>query len=279
LQGANGSAAELNAFAASPVINSAVEVNSNASVTVTYTTDAVTVGGPIAIAAGATLTKGGPGTLRLDGGGAGAGTLDVAAGKVVVTDGVTVGGLTVAAGATLDLAASGIVVNTGDPGVASALRAALASGYNAGQWDGLGIHSSAAAADTSDLTALGYLAGPGSFTILRTYYGDANADGRLDADDYALTDRGMATGLTGWSNGDFNYDGAVNQDDYLLLDRGAALTGGNALSAELLATREARFGSDYVTALIASVPEPSLAAFAAAVPLAAGCRRRRRRDR
>jgi hypothetical protein len=56
--------------------------------------------------------------------------------------------------------------------------------------------------------------------------GDANRNGRIDADDYALTDRGRARGLAGWGNGDFNGDGVVNATDYALIDASYASAGG-----------------------------------------------------
>jgi autotransporter-associated beta strand protein len=104
---------------------------------------------------------------------------------------------------------------------------------------------------------LGYYddGGASLLTVLYTWYGDANLDGKVNADDYALTDRGMARGGTKWVSGDFNYDGVVNGDDYLLLDTSFVQSGG-ALSPDLLASRAARFGDAYVSQLIAAVPEP-----------------------
>jgi hypothetical protein len=52
-----------------------------------------------------------------------------------------------------------------------------------------------------------------------TYNGDANADGQLNADDYAAIDAGFATHSTGYGNGDFNYSGGgPNSDDYFVID-------------------------------------------------------------
>jgi autotransporter-associated beta strand protein len=50
--------------------------------------------------------------------------------------------------------------------------------------------------------------------VMYTYGGDATLDGKINIDDYIRIDSGIASGLTGWSNGDFNYDGKVNIDDY-----------------------------------------------------------------
>lgn len=103
--------------------------------------------------------------------------------------------------------------------------------------------------------------------------GDANDDGKINGDDFALTDRGFRKQLTGWSNGDFNYDGIVDSADYLILD--GALKSQGGLSPDFLAAREAQFGEAYVEALLASVPEPSCLALAGVAAAFVGGRRRR----
>lgn len=85
--------------------------------------------------------------------------------------------------------------------------------------------------------------------------GDANYDGKVDADDYFLTDKGFLLSLTGWGNGDFNGDGKVDADDYFIIDK-AFLTQGATPALEIQADPSA-------------VPEPStfVLAFAAIVCL------------
>ncbi|HZZ42336.1 MAG TPA: dockerin type I repeat-containing protein [Tepidisphaeraceae bacterium] len=73
-----------------------------------------------------------------------------------------------------------------------------------------------------------------SLTITVARPGDANLDGRINADDYALIDRGMAKHLTGWSNGDFNGDGVVNAADYRMID----LTDGGGITSPSIAIPE-----------------------------------------
>jgi hypothetical protein len=48
--------------------------------------------------------------------------------------------------------------------------------------------------------------------------GDANLNGRIDSDDFALIDRGFSKHLTGWGNGDFNDDGVVDGADYQMIN-------------------------------------------------------------
>jgi hypothetical protein len=153
------------------------------------------------------------------------------------------------------------------------------------------LFSSAADADSQHLLGIGYVdnallgaaawgdlaMGPASVLTRLTYLGDANLDGIVNADDYALLDRGYAAGGAFWWQGDFNYDGAIDENDYLLIDTTYGQIHG--LSPELLARREQQFGSVYVSQLIASVPEPaSLAACGvASILVAAGTGRRRGR--
>jgi hypothetical protein len=55
----------------------------------------------------------------------------------------------------------------------------------------------------------------GAFRYLR---GDANGDGVIDFDDYAVIDTGFLNGLSGYANGDFNRDGVIDFDDYAIID-------------------------------------------------------------
>jgi hypothetical protein len=96
-----------------------------------------------------------------------------------------------------------------------------------------------------------------SLLLLPTLAGDANLDGLITPDDYALLDRSYARSLSNahWTDGDFNYDGAVDASDYLLID--TALGQAQGFSPGFLAQREQQFGAAYVSTLLSSVPEPS----------------------
>jgi hypothetical protein len=213
--------------------------------------------------------------------------------KVLQVDTLSLGGSTDNWAGTLDLTNNDLVIRHGAlADVANQLKA----GYNAGGWNGpAGIVSSAARADSSHALAYasaatifgltgsatatfdGQAVDASSLLVKYTWFGDANFDGTLDADDFALLDRGRAKGLAGWTNGDFNYDGAVTVDDYALIDHAFFVQNGT-LSPEFLATRAAQFGDAYVSALVASVPEPTtLSLLGVGAGLALGRRRRRAR--
>jgi len=118
--------------------------------------------------------------------------------------------LTVGAGATLDVANGDLVVDyDGGSGPSANVTACIRSGLNlgaGGYWDGNGIASSAAAAKPNQLTAVGVLdnadpevggktefAGQAvdatSVLVRYTWWGDANLDGVIDANDYDKIDR------------------------------------------------------------------------------------------
>ena len=157
----------------------------------------------------------------------------------------------------LDLANNDLI---GYRGSLSQITNQVKSGYASGTWQGNGITSSAAAADTTHLTALGVIQNTvdgvttngaqlystfdgvsvysNDVLVGYTYYGDANLDGQVDGSDYSRIDNAALnnqnssnTPLTGWYNGDFNYDGVIDGSDYTLIDnaynsQGANLGGG-----------------------------------------------------
>ena len=189
----------------------------------------------------------------------------------------------------------------------SSVTASVATGYNAGNWNGPGIISSAAAQNSSHLTALGVIANDngsgtplygsggviagtfdgivpadGDTLVKYTYYGDANLDGKVDGSDYSLIDTGYSADAaylaanpggtsfpaTGWINGDFNYDGTVDGSDYTLIDNAFNNQGSRISSSALVAASTAQIASS------AAVPEPALCGVAV-LGLATLVRRRR----
>lgn len=59
---------------------------------------------------------------------------------------------------------------------------------------------------------------PNSVIIKYTYFGDANLDGAVTPDDYAVLDGNFGVVGGGWLSGDVNLDGTVTADDYATLD-------------------------------------------------------------
>ena len=138
------------------------------------------------------------------------------------------------------------------------------------------LFSSTADADPADQLAVGYIDNAllnanqwgdlsvDTTTLLTrlTYLGDANLDGVVDADDFALIDKGYLTGGQTWWLGDFDYDRQVTAADYLLIDR-VFLQQQGVVSPSFLSLRQSQFGADYVSALVVSVPEPACVAVVA----------------
>ena len=99
-----------------------------------------------------------------------------------------------------------------------------------GYWDGPGINSSVAAAQT--ITAIGILnnadvgytnflgvAVLSSDILIRyTYFGDIDLNGVVDAVDYSLINAGFGTSGGGWISGDLDYNGTVDAVDLSLIN-------------------------------------------------------------
>ena len=94
--------------------------------------------------------------------------------------------------------------------------------------------------------------------ILGTAFGDANLDGRVNAQDYTALADYFGQSDAGWANADFNGDGRVNAQDY--------------------ATLAANFGEVYATAETidpVALPEPTTGLALGALSLTLLARRRR----
>jgi hypothetical protein len=167
-------------------------------------------------------------------------TVNASSGAPVVLQ--DAGAFTIGAGSTLNLNNNEMDLNTSSGATSTVLFGLLSQGYDNGPWNGTGIISTAAANDTTYLTALGYIindtgantgantgtplyttmgtaaVSDGDTLVKYTYYGDTNLDGKVDGSDYSNIDNGFINHLTGWFNGDFNYDGVVDGSDYTLID-------------------------------------------------------------
>jgi hypothetical protein len=166
-------------------------------------------------------------------------------------------GLSLSPSAVLDLFNNDLIVQATPANKAAMwamVRDLIISGRNGGV-SGTGIRSALAVAnvlrstnlaavlnDRGDGTVIrslfeGEAVTPESIMVKYTYNGDANQDGKVDADDYAAIDAGFANNRTGYQNGDFDYSGGKpDSDDYFLIDKAhfdqaAPLSGGAAAAA------------------------------------------------
>ena len=141
---------------------------------------------------------------------------------VVLTGNQNVGGLQIAAGGSLDVGVYAVYVDYGaGPDPKSTILQYLASGYNAGAWNGSGINSSAAAgnpnygvgfADGADKVVAGLPSG--QIEIRYAMYGDANLDNIVNGIDSGIVTANYNKGVSsGWEAGDFTYGGIVNGID------------------------------------------------------------------
>jgi ELWxxDGT repeat protein len=134
----------------------------------------------------------------------------------------------------LDLGAGSLIVTEATPAAADARARELSRHVR----DGRLTRSSPA-----QRTALGVFDGrPSASAVLvrSVVNGDANADGRINADDYFRIDEGFLAQPADplYTQGDFNYDGRVNADDYFLIDQaflgqGATLTNDIAIASTI----------------------------------------------
>ena len=141
------------------------------------------------------------------------------------------------AGGKIDLTDGAMIVDyTGATPIAS-IRAAVATGYNGGDWLGAGISSSAAADaaanPSTDKTGLGVVHATDLFTsfpatfagesvdadsvlIRYTLAGDSNLDRTVNIADFSRLASNFNT-VGGWFAGDFNHDSTVGIGDFALL--------------------------------------------------------------
>jgi hypothetical protein len=205
------------------------------------------------------------GTVSFNAGSLSVGTLNLSANarvelasggnKVLRTKWVNVG-----SGAKIDLTDNDMIVS--DEPIAM-VKSFIVSGFANGAWNGTGLISSLAAADTRFGYGQANTLGLNSFDgvpvsganvlVKYTYAGDANLDGKVDKTDLGLLALGWnSSGF--WTSGDFNYDGLINVSDFKLLADNWLKGISAPLSEPLsLALAMASFGLTDVTA----VPEPT----------------------
>ncbi len=165
--------------------------------------------------------------------------LAVAAGSTLETGGLPLyADGAVETGGTLDLATGGLTIPYDAATPFNEILADVASGCGGGSWDGEGITSSDAAADTHRVTALGVIDDGEKVVVDYVWYGDTNLDGIVNSNDYDKIDTAwmlwthegrVPDGGFRWAVGDFNYDGTINSNDYDTIDRAWILSAGAPL--------------------------------------------------
>jgi glucose/arabinose dehydrogenase len=151
--------------------------------------------------------------------------------------------LTMTADSQLNITSGSLIIGNATAGTWNGTTYSDVTGWidpvlNQGTWQSKGITSPqaansngqmvVAAANASDLLGLlpgetsvwrGQTVDAQSVLVRATYAGDANLDGVINADDYALIDFYVQVeGSNGYFRGDFNFDGDINADDYALID-------------------------------------------------------------
>jgi hypothetical protein len=175
---------------------------------------------------------------------------------------VNITSLSITGSGSLDINNNHLIINYGsgtDP-IAS-IKALITSGFNGGTWNGAGIMSTSAQANSAsygigyaDAADLGNPAGlsSGQIEIKYTLLGDANLDGAVNGSDFAILATNFNKAVSGWDQGDFNYDGAANGSDF------ASLASNFNKGASQAADSSAGVSSSAVAGgLQVSVPEPA----------------------
>lgn len=169
----------------------------------------LTIGNPMTIKANKTVTKTGAVVIQapliIETGG----VLNLGAGPAAVLQGAP----SLASGASINVQDNALVIGYhGQASPSSIIRTQLASGYNDGEWDGDGINTSFATANTG----LGWsdASGAESIQIKFTYYGDTDLSGSITSTDFNAFIAGYGNADAVWAQGDFNYDGKVTTADF-----------------------------------------------------------------
>jgi autotransporter-associated beta strand protein len=207
-----------------------------------------------------------------------------------VVNSLSIAGTAAAPTARLDLNDNDLAINYTGTSPLGTIRSWLVAGFNAGNWNGMGVDSTVAHNDATMRTALGYAEASsigmtstfdgqsidGTTVLVKyTYYGDSNLDGKVDASDFQMFIDGLVTpGASLWSQGDYSYDGHVDLGNDFSLFLTSYLAQGGALGELAPLISESSMSATQKAELLSLVPEPSFGLIVAA-PLLMRCRRRK----
>jgi autotransporter-associated beta strand protein len=308
----NGTAgAQINDYYGNHTISAPLTLNSNTTIAVQNASNVFTISGNIAGAGGITLATASAlsaGTVVLSGSNSYAGGTTVASGTLIIAangalpdgDVAITGGLLQLATATglarmtslsitgagaLDLTNNHFVLSYTGTSPISTIAGYIKSGYNAGSWNGLGIISSAAAANTSYGVGYSDSLDPGNpanlsagqIEVKYTLYGDANLDGAVNSIDFGILAANFGKSNRQWDSGDFNYDGTVDSIDFGALADNFGKSAGSNASVVTSSDWSALDAFASANGLMSEVPEPTAAGMLVAMSAGLCLQRRRKR--
>jgi autotransporter-associated beta strand protein len=262
-----------------------------------------TLSGSGGIAGAGSLTKSGTGALYLNvadsftggttvnagsaivgvTGALGTGPVKINGGSLLLASGTGVAQMTslvISGNGTLDVNNNVVLISYSGASPIASIATYLASGYNGGHWNGLGIISTAAQSNSNyglgyaDAADPGNPAGlaSGTIEIKYTLLGDADLNGVVNGIDFGILASNFNKGVSRWDQGDFNYDNVVNGIDFGSLaanfnkgDAGGASTDWAAVEAFAAAN-----------GLVDDLPEPGRGLAIAATAAGMLLRRRKR---